>query len=184
MTKFYTGTGDKGKSVFGKIILPKSDSVFEAIGSLDELNAVIGFCRVEVEKNRSMDGKKIAEILFEIQETFFLIQAEIASARFKFDIPRRMDSREVVSLEKIIEELSKKLPEINKFQIPGGSELSARLNIARTIARRAERAVVSFNQKKISSELVRYLNRLSSLLFVMSRYVNYCLKIKETSPKY
>jgi cob(I)alamin adenosyltransferase len=179
-SKFYTRTGDRGKSGFGKIKLSKSDTVFEALGSLDELNAVIGFCRLEANKK----FKNMAKVLLEIQETLFLIQAEIASISFKFNIPRRIDGSKVLLLERAIEKYSEKLPPITKFQIPGGSELSARLEIARTVTRRAERVIAGFNNKVFLPEPIKYLNRLSSLLFVISIYVNRKLKVKEENPRY
>lgn len=182
-TKFYSGLGDKGESVFGKIVLPKSDAIFEVMGSLDELNAIIGFCKVEARKNPSAGGKKIGEVLHDIQHVLFIIQAEVAAAKFNFKFERRVAEGQVARLEKEIADIDRQVPKINKFIIPGGSELSSRLELARTAARKAERIVIKY-KSKISSFATAYLNRLSSYLFALARFVNYKLKVKEESPKY
>lgn len=183
MTKFFTGKGDKGKSVFGKIKVAKSDVILGVIGELDELNAAVGFCRVEAEKENANWRKKIASSLLDIQETLFIIQAEIASTRFNFSFAKRISESQTTVLEKIIINIDNTIPQITKFIIPGGSELSARLDLSRTIARRVERSAVKFKDK-INPFALKYLNRLSSALFAMSRSVNYKLKIREEGPSY
>ncbi|MGD0976794.1 MAG: cob(I)yrinic acid a,c-diamide adenosyltransferase [Minisyncoccia bacterium] len=175
--------GDKGESVFGKIVLPKSDAIFEALGCLDELNAVIGFCKTEARKNPSAGGKKIAGNLHAVQHVLFIIQAEVAAARFNFRFEKRLTEESVVQLEKKIADIDRQIPEITKFVIPGGSELSSRLELARTAARKSERIVVKY-KSKISPNAITYLNRLSSYLFALARFVNFKLKIKEENPKY
>lgn len=174
VTKFFSGKGDEGRTHFGKISLPKDDLVFEALGNLDELNSVIGWCRA---KSR----KKIGGILKNIQKDLFIIQGEIASAKFKFPVAQKIKNSHISSLEAIISEIGHKLPEIKNFVIPGSNEFSACLDVARTVTRRAERSIVRL-KRGISPDIVAYLNRLSSLLFVLARYANHKLKIKEDRP--
>ena len=180
-TKFFTGQGDKGQSAFGKKKLPKDDVLFDVLGNLDELNSWTGLCRVAASRD-------IALILRDIQETLFMVQADVAAIGFGYKTEgfREKIGRRTVELEKVIGQIDKKLPAIKKFILPGGSELSARLDVARVIARRAERAAVMFhnNKKKLPPELLQFLNRLSSVFFALARYANYAKKVKEENPRY
>lgn len=180
-TKFFTGKGDKGQSAFGKKKLPKDDILFDVLGNLDELNSWMGLCRVAASRD-------IAPVLREIQETLFMVQADVAAIGFGYKTKgfREKIGWKTIELEKIIGKIDKKLPAIKKFILPGGSELSARLDVARVIARRAERATVRFNndKKKLPPELLQFLNRLSSVLFAFARYANYAKKVREENPKY
>jgi len=179
-TKFFTGQGDRGRSAFGKKKLPKDNALFDLLGDLDELNSWVGFARVEAKKD-------MGEILKMVQQTLFIIQAEAAVAGFGYKARgfSRIDAGKTREVEKIIETLDKKLPPIRKFILPGGSELSARLDVARVIARRAERAAVKFNRtKKLSPEMLQFLNRLSSLFFALARYANHKKGVKEDNPRY
>lgn len=174
MTIFYTGKGDKGKSKMGARKIAKDDPLFEALGALDELNSWIGYCRYPKLKT--------------VQEDLFIAQAEIAMTamgkKSKIKITRTKTER----LEREIAEIDAILPQIKQFIIPGASELSAKLDVARTLARRAERACVKFFKASEANEaneaLLAYLNRLSSLLFALARLVNFSLKKKEESPGY
>ena len=180
-TQFFTGRGDKGQSAFGKKKLPKDDVLFDVLGNLDELNSWTGFCRTEASAD-------IRAILKEIQETLFMVQADVAAAGFNYKAKSFAGNigQKTSELEMAIGKIDKKLPTIKKFILPGGSEFSARLDVARVIARRAEHSAVRFNnkKKKLQPELLQYLNRLSSVLFALARYVNYKKKIKEENPKY
>ena len=117
-----------------------------------------------------------------------MVQAEVAVIGFGYKAKsfREKIGRKTIELEKFIGKIDKKLPIIKKFILPGGSELSARLDVARVIARRAERATVRFNNKKkrLPPELLQFLNRLSSAFFALARYVNHAKKVKEENPKY
>jgi cob(I)alamin adenosyltransferase len=179
-TKFFTGRGDGGESAFGKKKLPKDNALFDLLGDLDELNSWVGFARVEADKN-------IAEILKTVQQDLFIIQAEVAVTGFGYEARgfKKIDAKKTGEIEKIIEALDKKIPAIKKFILPGGSELSARLDVARVIARRTERMAVKFSKaKKLSPELLQFLNRLSSLFFALARYANRRKGVKEENPKY
>ena len=180
-TKFFTGQGDGGQTAFGKKRLPKDDVLFDVLGNLDELNSWTGLCRVAASRD-------IALILRKIQETLFMVQADVAAIGFGYKTEgfRKKIGQRTTELEKVIGQIDKKLPAIKKFILPGGSELSARLDVARVIARRAERATVKFsnNKKKLPPELLQFLNRLSSVFFALAQYVNHTKKIKEENPKY
>ncbi len=177
MTIYYTGRGDKGKSDMGAKKIAKDDPVFEALGSLDELNSWIGLCQL---KAKSYNLKAI-------QEDLFIAQAEIGLATMGRKSNIKITKSKTERLEKEIARIDRIVPPIKKFIIPGASELSAKLDFARALARRAERDAVKANSLKpntCSPELLQYLNRLSSLLFALARLVNYRLKKKEQNPSY
>lgn len=180
MTRFYTRRGDKGISIMGNRRLSKDDLIFEVLGSLDELNSWLGVCQ-----SKSGKFREIEQILLEIQESIFLIQAEIGCLGMK-QLPRKvLEKDSVVKLEKVVENFGSKIPEITKFVISGGDELSASLDYARTLVRNAERKIVKYaKNNKTRPEIIEYINRLSSLLFALARYVNHKLKIKEKNPSY
>ncbi len=167
MTIYYTGRGDKGKSEMGAKKIPKDDPVFEALGSLDELSSWLGLCGYHKIKA--------------IQEDLFIAQVEIGLAAMGRKSKIQITNAKTKRLEQEIAKIDKVVPPIKKFIIPGASELSAKLDFARALARRAERAAVRI---KASPDLLQYLNRLSSLLFALARLVNFRLKKKEQNPSY
>jgi len=176
---FYTGKGDKGlTSLF---LCPKkfskSSPRIEALGALDELNSLLGFCKMKTIKHR------VSNILEEVQNDLFVIQGQIAacSEQGRRGVKKPFDKLRVKEIEKEINRLEKKLPKINNFTIAGGTELSALLDYSRAVARRAERRCVAVKQCISPTSLI-YLNRLSSLLFALARYAN--RGIKEKHPKY
>ena len=151
--------------------IAKDDPLFEALGSLDELNSWLGFCRYKKLKS--------------IQEDLFIVQAELATVGMGTKSKIQITNAKTEKLEKEIAKIDKITPQIKKFIIPGASELSAKLDVARAFARKAERAVVAYGKKrKLNPEILCYLNRLSSLLFALARLVNYSLKVKEENPRY
>ena len=166
----YTGKGDSGDtSLFGSSTrIPKNSSRIEALGSLDELNSWLGVCR-------SKSDAEVGRELVEVQQNLFIIQAELAG------VPKMIEENKVKKLGERVEEIEKLLPAIHTFFLPGGDELSAHLDYARTLARRAERAVIS---EKISEFSLAYLNRLSSLLYALARLENHKSGIKEEPPTY
>lgn len=181
---FYTRKGDKGDtSAFGSCQrFSKASKVTEALGALDELNSFLGICKISAkESNIELKGLKlkIGDVIEQIQQNLFMIQANIAGA------DKKISKEKILEAEKIIDDIEKQLPPIKTFFIPGGSELSAMLDYSRTIARRAERRTVAYlEEKKIDDEIIFYLNRLSSLLYALARFVNLSLGVKENSPKY
>jgi cob(I)alamin adenosyltransferase len=167
----YTRAGDGGQStLFGKK-LPKTAIEFEAFGALDELNAFLGFCKIAC-------SAKVKTILEKIQRELFILGSDLATPLNRKT--ERISEKHIKEMERTIDELVQELPPIKHFVIPGGSEGSARLQITRAVARRAERRVLMLRAKrKINPQIAPYLNRLSSLLFVLARYENINSKIKE-----
>ncbi|MEW5907810.1 MAG: cob(I)yrinic acid a,c-diamide adenosyltransferase [Patescibacteria group bacterium] len=173
----YTKVGDKGlTTIFDcKKNFLKSSLRIEALGSLDELNSLLGFCKVKSLEVKPPIGGLTSKTLEDIQNDLFILQGEVAGCGKGIKKNRRTE------IEKIIDKIEKKLPKIKNFIISGGTELSALLDYSRAVARRAERRCVA-SKKNISPESLKYLNRLSSLLFALARYVN--LGIKEKHPRY
>jgi cob(I)alamin adenosyltransferase len=168
--KIYTKTGDDGTTgLFGGERVLKHDARVEAYGSVDETNALLGVARA-ARLSPVLDG-----ILARVQAELFVLGAELAtpaSHRPRLKLPLLAQSH-VQQLEGEIDQLEAELPPLTTFVLPGGSPGSSALHHARTVSRRAERAVVSVQQSaELRSELVVYLNRLSDLLFVMARHQN------------
>jgi cob(I)alamin adenosyltransferase len=157
MAKIYTKTGDDGNtSLANGKRLSKSSLRICAFGEIDELNALLGVCR-----HSCGDNKFLAGIFNRLQNDLFVLGTE------------RIKSADTGNLEKNIDLISAKLKPLRNFILPGGCEEAAFLHLARTVCRRAERAVVLLQKKeKISPETIKYLNRLGDLLFVMARYAN------------
>ena len=172
----YTGKGDDGKTNLFHCDqrLSKSSLVAEALGSLDEINSFLGWCKV---KAPSLVAKQLATT----QDNLFSVQAEVAGAE-KF-----VTASDVTELESWIAEIDKGLPEIKSFIISGGTELAAMFDFARTIARRTERRVVAVKEAgdiDLKPETLSYLNRLSSLLYALARQANKEAGVEEEKPKY
>ena len=160
MNKFYTGKGDHGISCG----LSKSDFAFELIGSLDELQSYLGFCR-------SVCPEQDFFLLQYLQQCVFKMQAQIYN--FKEQNKIYITAEDIKTLEDEIEKKAQFLLGINSFTLSGGSWYSASLDYARSLCRRAERNLVQFYEKgkyPLNEDLVlKFINRLSSLLFVMSK---------------
>ena len=175
----YTGNGDDGTTkLFGcdQQKISKSSEIPEALGALDELNAFLGFVKM-----KCVGNLRIINALREMQENLFIIQAEVGGA------DKNIEKKEVEHIEKLIQEIEKEIPPIKGFSIAGGTELSALLDVARTLARHAERRIIAANEMdvcKISDETFAYMNRLSSLLFALARLANHLAGVVEESPKY
>jgi cob(I)alamin adenosyltransferase len=164
MTKFYTQTGDDGYTgLIGKGRIRKYDRRIEAIGALDEANAAIGLARSIALLSQT------SSILITVQKDLYHMMAEIAAQPENVLQFRNITSERVIWLENIIEEINNQTVVSNEFIIPGDSKGGAAIDLARTIIRRAERHVAYLlHQKKIENrELLRYINRLSSLCFVL-----------------
>ena len=175
----YTKKGDSGMTkTFGcdQQKISKSSEIPEALGALDELNAFIGFVKM-----RAIRESQIANILRTVQENLFIIQAEIAGA------DKHTNKKSIEATESVIQGIEKEIPPLKGFSIAGGTELSALLDVARTLARRAERhliAIADANAGKITPETKAYMNRLSSLLFALARLANHLAGVKEEMPSY
>lgn len=154
------GSGDKGKSCFGKKWAKKTCPEIEALGALDELNSLLGLVRSQ------KISKKYKNILIGIQQDLFAIQAFVAGILFGKKY-KGLKEEKISEIEVLIKKYSAKAGEIKTFIVPGENEASAWLDYARAVARRAERRVLPV--KKMDKNSLVYLNRLSSLLFVMAR---------------
>lgn len=180
----YTGKGDDGTTkTFGcDQRISKSSAIAEALGALDEINSFLGLVKVK----SSESGFKIGENSFEslvhrLQENLFTVQAEVAGADKKISADR------VKEMEGWIALVEKELPPIKTFFISGGTELGASFDIARTLARRAERRVVAVHDEKtreLGQDTLKFLNRLSSVLYALARLTNHMSGIKESAPSY
>jgi cob(I)alamin adenosyltransferase len=183
-TVFFTGHGDKGKTGFGAKKLKKTDILFAALGAIDRLNVMVGWCASEAKK----EGRKTKEIedsLIAFQEMLFIMQAELAAYGFRVKGKYHVGEEMTEKLETVIRRADKRLPPLTKFVLPGGSELASRLELARVSARDAERSVLGFVEgKKANAEWARSLNRSSSFFFALARLVNAILKEKERHPSY
>lgn len=168
----YTRTGDKGEtSLFGGKRVFKNHLRVNAIGLLDELNSLLG---VVVSK---LQNKKAEESINQIQKDLFLISSYLAGTSISFAIL----SQRVARMEKVIDSLDKQLTKLSNFILPEGTESAAFLYFARSVARRAERELVALSTKeKVAKEVLIYMNRLSDLLFILARYLNFKAGITET----
>lgn len=177
--KFYTGNGDKGiTSMMNYGNVPKDDPILVAIGSVDELNSTIGIALFYIR------NEKVRTELKNIQNDLFVLGADLACT-FTEKKAKSMGGDRVERLEKSIDDLSGVVGELKAFVLPGGSEGSVHLHLSRAVARRAEREIVSASRKyKINPEIIRYINRLSSYLFVAALYLNKIEGIEETHPTY
>ncbi|OGD87677.1 ATP:cob(I)alamin adenosyltransferase [Candidatus Curtissbacteria bacterium RIFCSPHIGHO2_01_FULL_41_11] len=166
--KIYTKTGDSGTtSLFGGERVDKSSARINAYGTVDELNSIIG-----VIVAFKPDGK-IAEKLLRVQSELFALGSGLATpASVKVKIPR-VGASNIKRLEREIDIWSLKLPQLKNFILPGGSVVGSHLHMARTVARRAERAIVELaNSEKINKLDLIYINRLSDWFFTLARYAN------------
>jgi cob(I)alamin adenosyltransferase len=185
----YTGFGDKGTTTLfdcKQTRISKSALLIEALGSVDELNAYLGIVKVYSEQDKldlKVSNKKLtfAKILENIQQNLFIIQAELGGSDMS------ISKRELTKIENIIASIADILPPITSFTVSGGSIISSGLDFSRTLARRCERRIISVSEEKsriISMNTLSYMNRLSSVLFAMSRYANYTFSIPEEHPNY
>jgi cob(I)alamin adenosyltransferase len=168
--KIYTRTGDDGTTgLFGGVRLAKHDDRVEAYGTIDELNSVLG-------QVRSLEIDRVIDVpLGSIQSELFVIGAEVACVSGKESTLglRLVDERSIARLESWIDDAEQQLPSLTSFILPGGHPVSCGLHVARTVARRAERALLRAGEHApVRREIVVYLNRLSDLLFVLARRAN------------
>jgi cob(I)alamin adenosyltransferase len=178
MSKIYTKTGDKGTtSLIGGTKVPKSHLRIEAYGTVDELNSYIGLCK------DLLSDKKAQEILLEVQDRLFTIGSSLACDPIKEPKMRIPDLKEadVVLLEKEMDRMNETVPPMKSFILPGGHTTLSHLHIARCVCRRAERCCVRLELESLEVEplIIKYINRLSDYLFVLSRYAGHQMKVKE-----
>jgi cob(I)alamin adenosyltransferase len=167
--KIYTKTGDDGTTgLFGGARVPKASARVEAYGTVDELNATLGVARTT-----KLDPFTEA-VLAEVQVDLFTLGAELACVPGKEDKLRMalLVNADSERLERAIDDAEKEVQPLKKFVLPGGSQEAAALHLARTVCRRAERAVLAIDDAPARREVVIYLNRLSDLLFTLARRAN------------
>jgi cob(I)alamin adenosyltransferase len=169
-----TKGGDKGEtSLLGGQRVPKTDARIEAYGDVDELNAAIGVALNYVKDEAA--GK----ILHQVLNDLFRIGAELAALGTKFTQFPKITAEHTLAIEKEVYRVENELPKQDSFILPAGNESAAHLHLARAICRRAERKAVAL--KEVNPELIKYLNRLSDLLFIYARLEN---KGKDEPVKY
>lgn len=167
--KVYTKTGDSGTTgLIGGTRVPKHHLRLEAYGTVDELNSYIGLIR-----SHDIEAKS-KELLLTIQNKLFLIGSRLATDEEKSDLKQKLpiEESDILLLEKEMDRMDEELPELNNFVLPGGSVANGFCHVARTICRRAERRANQLaSEIDINPLLLKYLNRLSDYLFVLSRKV-------------
>jgi cob(I)alamin adenosyltransferase len=169
MAKVTTGSGDTGYTgLLGAQRVPKYDPRPDTFGTVDEATSALGLARAVVK------DQKIREIIYSIQQELYLLMGELATPPENYEqMGLRVAAEHVQRLEKIEDELKREVEIPNKFIIPGDTLDGAALDLARTIIRRAERMAVKLLHDGViqNAEVIRYLNRLSDLVFILARYI-------------
>lgn len=183
MARIYTKTGDDGTTqLIGGRRVSKDSARIQAYGSVDELNAVLGvICSTAV-------ADEIQSVLGRIQDDLFTVGADLAlpeqSKRKELGIPGIRDA-DILFIEEAIDRFQPRLEPIKQFILPGGSSAGALLHYGRTVARRAERCCVTVaHTESMDPQIIRYLNRLSDLLFVLARLANRQGSYSESHPSF
>lgn len=176
--KIYTKTGDKGTtSLIGGTKVSKSHRRIEAYGTVDELNSFIGLCIDHLKSNN------ISNVLREVQDRLFTIGSALAcdpEKETKLKIPD-LKEEDITLLEKEMDKMDEVLAPMKSFILPGGHVAASTLHVARCVCRRAERCCVRMQKKgaEVPELIIKYLNRLSDYLFVLSRYAAHNLNAEE-----
>ena len=184
ITKVYTKTGDKGITglVDGSRV-PKNHPRIEAYGTVDELNAIIGIIRTFLAEAQTEQPLSVLdECLYQIQNDLFNVGADLATPKdTRWENMALITEKSITHLENQIDSLNEDLPPLKEFILPGGGKVGAFFHQARTVARRAERDIISLMQNDETIEILpmTYLNRLSDYLFVAGRWAAKQLNEKE-----
>lgn len=178
ITRVYTKTGDAGEtSLVDGSRVSKAHERVAAYGDVDELNSLLGLARV------GLPDAQLDEALGKIQNELFIVGADLASP-LTIQVPR-VDETHISELEQLIDSLLEELEPLREFILPGGTQLGASLHLARTVARRAERSIVTLAaREEINEQALIYLNRLSDLLFVMARVANQRAGVREQAANF
>lgn len=180
LNRIYTRTGDDGTTGLGSGgRVPKTDARVQAYGAVDEANAAIGLAVVQAAgAGLNEVSRDIARLLRDIQNDLFDVGADLCCPVIENEKPGarlRVTHEQTQRLENEIDTYNERLSPLDSFVLPGGTPLAAALHLARTIVRRAERDTVALHDReptRINMETIRYLNRLSDLLFVLARVAN------------
>ena len=174
--KIYTKFGDSGETaLYGGTRIPKDALQIEAIGTVDELNAYIGYVHTLI------DDADLLDLLVRIQNHLFSLGADLATpATHSKSTQMRISDDFTTEMETAIDTLSDELPPLANFILPGGCTAGSVLHVARAVCRRSERCVVRLTREAdVNPEIIRSLNRLSDLLFVLARVVNHRSQMPE-----
>jgi len=176
ITKVYTRTGDRGEtSLVGGKRVPKDSPRIDAYGTIDELNSIVGLARVFNEE--SLDAGEahrfLDEVLCRLQDELFDLGSELATPPEFFQPGMyRVGDDEIARIEKLIDKCQEDLEPLNSFVLPGGGRIGAYLHQCRTVCRRAEREILRLSRTEdINDRAIKYVNRLSDLFFVLSRWI-------------
>lgn len=184
----YTRKGDDGTTKFfdaksGARVSKKSLRA-EALGTVDEMNSLLGVLKVKATNEKFMvisTKELVEEIIGKIQQTLFIVQAELAG------VEKTVPEEKVKYLEVVTDAIEKEMPPITSFFVSGGTELGAFFDFSRTVARRAERRIVAALEAEeiiIGAHTRQFMNRLSSVLYAFARYANFRAGIHEETPHY
>lgn len=182
--KIYTKTGDKGEtSLFGGGRVKKNDARVAAYGEVDELNSFVGVLITSIAAadfpQQPNPADALVNFLQTLQNRLFDLGAELAAGdeKFRAKLPRRIDMTDVVLLEAAIDRMEENLKPLKNFILPGGSASAAHAHVCRSVARRAERAMLSAPQT--ADLLITFINRVSDYFFVLARYLNHLASVAE-----
>lgn len=188
MKKIYSKNGDNGQTaLINGEKLAKNSLVFEVLGTLDEFNSSLGLLLADwdqllFDENNRLDLKDLNYqkiFLFTLQKQLFKFGAEIAKSKTV-----KLQNQFLISMEKNIDDLQNKLGKDfwSNFVLPGGSQLAARVDLARTICRRLERKLVALDaERDLRDILMKFVNRTSDYLYILRSYINHQLKFKEVA---
>ena len=162
----YTKTGDKGQtSLYDGTRIDKDSLRVESYGTIDELNSSIGFA------SKFVEDEYISEILFKVQKRLFFVAGELATVE-EGKFTYKVREEDIEGLEKIIDYFLPKINQADAFIVPGTSKASAALHVSRTICRRAERRILTLKKHEdVSDVLIKFVNRLSDVLYTFARYL-------------
>lgn len=182
--KIYTRTGDSGSTgLFGGDRVAKDHPRLSAYGSVDEVNSVIGFALSLLPADTAQTAD-LRDLLAKVQQDMFVLGADLATPEGARPVVPRVSDEHITELERAIDGLEAELTPLQNFIIPGGHSAGAALHVARTVCRRAERAVVTLaKEENVDTLVIKYLNRLSDLLFVAARWVNSRMNVPEVAWK-
>ena len=179
MKKIYTRTGDEGTtSLFGGERVNKSHPRIDAYGTVDETSSLIGLARAQLEGRPGFD--RLDPVLRRVQEELFILGADLATPAEAKPLVPRIAASHVEQLEADIDRFTEDLEPLRHFILPGGTPGAATLHVARTTCRRAERLTVKATAlEPVNEQATTYLNRLSDLLFVLARWANRQVGMRE-----
>lgn len=184
IVKVYTKTGDKGTtSLSDGSRIAKNSLRIDGYGTIDELNSVIGICRQNLSEISESQKVLLDKWLLAIQNDLFNLGSDLATPlASRWEKMILVNANDVKQIEKLIDYCQETLEPLKEFVLPGGTHLNSYLHLARTVCRRAERHIVTLSKDdEINPDIIPYINRLSDLLFVLSRWVQKIAQKKEVT---